>query len=124
VPGRRTREIDVRELWVGCTPPPSHRVLNAAPAAVPAPVSVGPEIAAMKAQLLQLEARAETAEARAETAERIVLQLTDDEAPPPPPPPPSDSEEVAALKARVAELDHVIFQLTGEEPDAKRARSE
>ena len=101
-PGRRKLEIVVRELWVGCTPPPSHRVLNAAPGAaaaaaaapapapapaparmpslalvaVPAPVSVGPEIAAMKAQLLQLEARAETAEARAETAERIVLQLT------------------------------------------------
>ena len=32
--------------------------------------------------------------------------------------------EVAALKARVAELEHIIFQLTGEEPDAKRARSE
>jgi hypothetical protein len=43
---------------------------------------------------------------------------------PPPPPAGGDSDEVAALKARVAELEGIIFQLTGEEPGAKRAKTE
>jgi hypothetical protein len=100
-PGRRKLEIVVRELWIDCTPPPSHLVLNAAPGAAaagaapafalpaPAPAPVSAEIAAMKTQLEALGAKVLRLEARVETAERIVLQLTG-----------CDADEPAAKRAK------------------------
>jgi hypothetical protein len=111
--GRRKLELVVRELWIGCTPPPSHLVLNAAPGAAaaaagaaaaaaaagaapafavpaPAPAPVGSaEIAAMQTQLEALGAKVTRLEARVETAEHIVLQLTG-----------FDADEPAAKRAK------------------------